>query len=146
VITSRARHLLPFSPLPSRGFSAPKIGPASILDKICDPASAGVAGLAVQYLCEKNAVTHNPMKGVERPKTDSGEGMTPALGDHQARELLAAPQTDTIKSQRDRAILDAAAFLFQPADALLDRRQRLLCPWFGQSFGQPVHLMSAVAV
>src|SRR5271163_5086236 len=27
-----------------------------------------------QYLCEKNAVTHNPVKGVERPKTESGEG------------------------------------------------------------------------
>jgi integrase/recombinase XerD len=27
------------------------------------------------------------------------------IGDHQARELLAAPQKDTIKSKRDRAIL-----------------------------------------
>ena len=44
-----------------------------------------------EYLCEKNAVTHNPVKGVERPKTESGEGKTPAIGDHQARELLAAP-------------------------------------------------------
>jgi integrase/recombinase XerD len=41
-----------------------------------------------EHLCEKNAVTHNPVKGVERPKTESGEGKTPALGDHQARELL----------------------------------------------------------
>jgi len=41
-----------------------------------------------EYLCEKNAVTHNPVKGVERPKTESGEGKTPALGDHQARKLL----------------------------------------------------------
>ena len=44
-----------------------------------------------EYLCEKNAVTHNPVKGVERPKAESGEGKTPAIGDHQARELLAAP-------------------------------------------------------
>ena len=58
-----------------------------------------------EYLCEKNAVTHNPVKGVERPKTESGEGKTPALGDHQARKLLAAPPDDTIKSKRDRAIL-----------------------------------------
>ena len=43
-----------------------------------------------EYLCEKNAVTHNPVKGVERPKTESGEGKTPAIGDHQARDLLAA--------------------------------------------------------
>ena len=38
-----------------------------------------------EYLCEKNAVSHNPVKGVERPKTESGEGKTPAIGDHQAR-------------------------------------------------------------
>ncbi len=35
-----------------------------------------LASLASQfeYLCEKNAVTHNPVKGVERPRTESGEG------------------------------------------------------------------------
>lgn len=43
------------------------------------------------YLCEKNAVTHNPVKGVKRPKVESNEGKTPALGDHQARLLLDAP-------------------------------------------------------
>jgi site-specific recombinase XerD len=63
-----------------------------------------------EYLCEKNAVTHNPVKGVERPKTESGEGKTPAIGDHQARKLLAAPQDDTIKSKRDRAILSTLLF------------------------------------
>jgi site-specific recombinase XerD len=62
------------------------------------------------YLCERNAVTHNPVKGVERPRVDSGEGKTPALGDHQARKLLAAPATDTIKSKRDRAILSTLLF------------------------------------
>jgi integrase/recombinase XerD len=44
-----------------------------------------------QYLCDKNAVTHNPVKGVKRPKNESDEGKTPALGDHQARKLLVAP-------------------------------------------------------
>ena len=63
-----------------------------------------------EYLCDKNAVTHNPVKGVERPKTESGEGKTPALGDHQARKLLDAPQEDTIKSRRDRAILSTLLF------------------------------------
>jgi integrase/recombinase XerD len=64
-----------------------------------------------QYLCEKNAVTHNPVKGVERPKTERGEGKTPAIGDHQARELLAAPKNDdTTKSRRDRAILSTLLF------------------------------------
>src|ERR1700728_4157308 len=63
-----------------------------------------------EYLCEKNAVTHNPVKGVERPRTESGEGKTPALGDHQARKLLNAPTDDTIKSKRDRAILSILLF------------------------------------
>ncbi len=63
-----------------------------------------------EYLCDKNAVTHNPVKGVERPKTESGEGKTPALGDHQARKMLDAPQAETIKSKRDRAILSTLLF------------------------------------
>lgn len=62
------------------------------------------------YLCEHNAVTHNPVKGVQRPKVESGEGRTPALGDHQARKLLAAPDSGTLKSKRDRAILSTLLF------------------------------------
>jgi integrase/recombinase XerD len=58
-----------------------------------------------EYLCEKNAVTHNPVKGVKRPVPDSPEGKTPALGDHQARRLLDAPDGLSIKGKRDRAIL-----------------------------------------
>ena len=38
-------------------------------------------------------------------RAESGEGKTPAIGDHQARELLAAPGEETIKDKRDRAIL-----------------------------------------
>ena len=62
------------------------------------------------HLCEKNAITHNPVKGVERPMMESGEGKTPAIGDHQARKLLAAPSKETIKSKRDRAILSTLLF------------------------------------
>jgi integrase len=43
-------------------------------------------------------------------RTESGAGKTPALADHQARELLAAPQADTLKSKRDRAILSTLLF------------------------------------
>lgn len=57
------------------------------------------------YLCESNAVTHNPVKGVKRPKVESYEGKTPALSDAQARALLEAPASDTLKGKRDRAIL-----------------------------------------
>ena len=58
-----------------------------------------------QYLCDKNAVTHNPVKGVNRPRVESDEGKTPALGDHQARKLLIAPAEKSLKGMRDRAIL-----------------------------------------
>jgi site-specific recombinase XerD len=63
-----------------------------------------------EYLCDKNTVTHNPVKGVKRPRSESGEGKTPAIGDHQARDLLAAPGEDTIKDKRDRAILSTLLF------------------------------------
>jgi integrase/recombinase XerD len=63
-----------------------------------------------EYLCERNAVTHNPVKGVKRPKADNNEGTTPALSDAQARELLKAPPADTPKGVRDRAILATLLF------------------------------------
>jgi integrase/recombinase XerD len=57
------------------------------------------------YLCERNAVAGNPVDGVKRPAANNNEGSTPALGDAQARKLLEAPPTDTLKGMRDRAIL-----------------------------------------
>jgi integrase/recombinase XerD len=69
-----------------------------------------------EYLCEKNAVTPNTVKGVKRPKAESGEGKTPALGDHQARDLFVAPGKDTaadeetIKEKRALAILSTLLF------------------------------------
>ncbi len=68
------------------------------------------------YLCDRNTVTHNPVKGVKRPRAESGEGRTPALGDHQARDLLSAPGKETevgeetVKERRDRAILSTLLF------------------------------------
>jgi site-specific recombinase XerD len=58
-----------------------------------------------QYLCDKNAVTHNPVKGVKRPRAETAEGKTPAIADHQARKLLVAPAEKSLKGIRDRAIL-----------------------------------------
>lgn len=63
-----------------------------------------------EYLCERNAVTHNPVKGVKRPSVENYEGKTPALGDHQARQLLDAPDVVTVKGKRDRAILAALLY------------------------------------
>lgn len=58
-----------------------------------------------EYLCEQNAITHNPVKGVKRPRVESQIGKTPALSNSQVRRLLDAPPTDTLKGKRDRAIL-----------------------------------------
>jgi site-specific recombinase XerD len=63
-----------------------------------------------EYLCERNAVESNPVKGVKRPPVDSYEGKTPALGDHQARALLHAPDAETLKGKRDRAILSTLLY------------------------------------
>ncbi|MGS0741795.1 tyrosine-type recombinase/integrase [Glaciimonas sp. GG7] len=62
------------------------------------------------YLCEANAVVSNPVKGVKRPKMESLEGKTPAIGDHQARSLLNAPDASTLQGQRDRAILSTLLY------------------------------------
>jgi site-specific recombinase XerD len=63
-----------------------------------------------EFLCEKNAVDFNPVKGAKRPKVESNEGKTPALGDHQARALLDAPDPSTLKGKRDRAILSVLLY------------------------------------
>ena len=55
-----------------------------------------------EYLCERNAVVHNPVNGVKRPKVaNANEGLTPALSDEQARMLLEAPPADTLKGKAD---------------------------------------------
>jgi site-specific recombinase XerD len=63
-----------------------------------------------EFLCDRNAIAQNPVKGVRRPKVESYEGKTPALGDEQARALLDAPCSDTLKGLRDRAILSVLLF------------------------------------
>ena len=45
-----------------------------------------------EYLCDRNTVAMNPVKGVARPKVDSYEGKTPAISDAQVRALLSAPE------------------------------------------------------
>lgn len=58
------------------------------------------------HLLESNAIAGgNPVHGVKRPRIESNEGKTPALGDHQAKALLEAPDETTLKGQRDRALL-----------------------------------------
>jgi integrase/recombinase XerD len=81
-----------------------KLSPATIRRKLSALSSL------FEYLCDRNAVTHNPVKGVKRPKANNNEGTTPALSDAQARELLKAPPAETLKGIRDRAILATLLF------------------------------------
>jgi integrase/recombinase XerD len=81
-----------------------QLSPSTIRCKLSAPSSL------FDYLCERNAVTHNPVKGVKRPKANNNEGTTPALSDAQARELLKAPPADTLKGIRDRAMLATLLF------------------------------------
>src|SRR5271156_4854637 len=80
------------------------LSPASIRRKLSALSSL------FDYLCERNAVAGNPVDGVKRPMANNNEGSTPALGDAQARRLLDAPQKDTLKGVRDRAILAALLY------------------------------------
>jgi site-specific recombinase XerD len=77
----------------------PEPSPATIRRKLSALSSL------FDYLCERNAVSGNPVDGVKRPLANGNEGSTPALGDAQARTLLDAPPDDTLKGLRDRAIL-----------------------------------------
>ena len=88
------------------------------------------------YLCEANAVTHNPVRGVKRPKAETSEGKTPALGGAQARALLAAPPRDTLKGKRDRAILSVLLYHALHREELT----KLLVKDFGQDRRGVAHL------
>ncbi|WP_309387280.1 tyrosine-type recombinase/integrase [Cerasicoccus frondis] len=60
------------------------------------------------YLCNENSISHNPVNGVTRPKAKSKA--TPALSDKDVRAMLDAPDSDTLKGLRDRAILSVGFF------------------------------------
>ncbi|MGE3310692.1 MAG: tyrosine-type recombinase/integrase [Limisphaerales bacterium] len=62
------------------------------------------------FLTDQDAVSTNPVNGVKRPGEGANEGKTPALSDAQAKRLLAAPPSDTLKGKRDRAVLAVLLF------------------------------------
>ena len=63
-----------------------------------------------EYLCERNTVATNPVDGVKRPKVESFERQTRALGDVQTRQILKMPYGERLQKIRDRALLSV---LFQ---------------------------------
>ena len=79
-----------------------------------------------RHLCERNAVTVNPVTGVKRPSERANEGTTPALGDAQARALLDTPSPTTLKGKRDRAILSMFLYHGLRADELCQLKVRAM--------------------
>jgi hypothetical protein len=47
----------------------------------------------------------HPVHGVKRPKIETNEGKTPALGDNQTELFLGTPDDQTLKGLRERALL-----------------------------------------
>ena len=94
------------------------LSPSTIRRKL-----SAVASL-FDYLCDKNAVLHNPVNGVARPKEGTNQGKTPALSDNQARAILDAPRSDTLKGKRDRAILSVFLYHALRRDELCQLRVR----------------------
>src|SRR5260370_38114829 len=58
------------------------LAPASIRRKLSALSSL------FDYLCERNAVTGNPVDGVKRPMANANEASTPYLADSQPRKLV----------------------------------------------------------
>lgn len=75
------------------------LAPATVRRKL------SAASSLFAYLCEVNAVEHNPVSGVSRPNLGANVRSTPTLSGAQARALLTAPPTGTLKGLRDRAVL-----------------------------------------
>lgn len=59
-----------------------------------------------RHLTDQRFIEVNPAIDVERPKLTANEGETAIISDDQARDLLEAPDTNTLKGKRDRAILE----------------------------------------
>jgi len=59
-----------------------------------------------RHLTDQRFIEVNPALDVERPKLTANEGVTSIISDDQARDLLNAPDPNTLKGKRDRAILE----------------------------------------
>jgi site-specific recombinase XerD len=66
--------------------------PATVRRKL-----AAVSSL-FDYLCDRNAVTGNPVSSIQRPKEGANQGKTPAISDKQARKLPPKGGGNKVKS------------------------------------------------
>ncbi|MCK5708146.1 MAG: tyrosine-type recombinase/integrase [Candidatus Aureabacteria bacterium] len=80
------------------------ISPSTIRRKLSSISSL------MDHLQSNDFIDHNPVKKVMRPCRKSIESKTPSLDSKQVKKLLKAPDVNTIKGKRDRAIL--SVFLY----------------------------------
>lgn len=57
------------------------------------------------HLVRHQLIRENPVREIPRPRVNQREGVTPAFSSSQARTILDAPDTTTLRGLRDRAIL-----------------------------------------
>ncbi len=88
-------------------------------------------GSLMDHLCESNVIDANPVDGVSRPREGNNEGKTPAMSSEQARLLLDAPCSESLKGKRDRAILACLLFHALRRSELCDLRVKDLAPRMG---------------
>jgi integrase/recombinase XerD len=97
------------------------VGPALVVAWRQDLERRGLSGATIRgklaavsslfrFLCDRQALASNPVKGVARPKSEGTRSKTPALSDGQVRLLLSAPAGNGLKARRDRAILAVLFF------------------------------------
>ena len=58
-----------------------------------------------RFLVNRGLAPENPVRDIERPKSNRNEGKTPTFSEAQARKILDAPPDTTLMGLRDRAIL-----------------------------------------
>jgi len=85
-----------------------------------------------QYLTNANALEFNPVTGMIRPKGKSERTM--CLGNDQAKLLLNAPESETLKGLRDRAIVSTYLFHGLRVAELCALR---VCDWQVEDRGVP---------
>ena len=81
-----------------------KMRPRSVRNRL-----AAISSL-FQHLKNAQVVRFNPVEAIHRPKIDQERGVTPAMASHQAAQLLATPDTNTLAGARDSAILHLLFF------------------------------------
>lgn len=118
-----------------RGLGLHQVEPLHVAGDIQTLAGEGLAPASVKqhlaavrrfskYLLTGGMVKVDPTAPVNRPRIHRGEGKTPVLQENDARSILAAIETDTVKGLRDRVMLSLMATSLAPVGAVVKMQVR----------------------